>query len=37
VEGHPETKRVVVDYEPAAMELAVIEAAMEEEGYPVEK
>ncbi len=37
VEGDPETKRVVVDFDPARTQLARIEAAMEEEGYPVQK
>ena len=37
VEGDPDTKRVVVEYEPARTPLAAIEAAMEDEGYPVQK
>ncbi len=37
VEGDPLTKRVTVEYEPASVALSAIEAAMEEEGYPVEK
>jgi copper chaperone len=35
--GDPETKKVTVDYDPALVELSVIEGAMEEEGYPVSK
>jgi copper chaperone len=37
VSGNPEEKRVVVEYDPAQTPLANIEAAMEEEGYPVQK
>lgn len=37
VSGDPAAKRVIVQYDPAQTPLANIEAAMEEEGYPVQK
>lgn len=35
LEGRPEEQIVVVEYDPARVKLEDIEAAMEEEGYPV--
>ena len=35
--GDPEEKRVTVAFDPALIELSAIEAAMEEEGYPVKR
>lgn len=35
VSGDPASQSVVVEYDPAKSRLAQIEAAMEEEGYPV--
>ena len=35
--GDPNTKRVALEYDPASVQLEVIEQAMEEEGYPVKK
>jgi copper chaperone len=37
VSGDPESKRVVVEYDPAQTPLSGIESAMEGEGYPVKK
>jgi copper chaperone CopZ len=37
VEGDPDTKKVVVDYDPARVGLDRIESTMAEEGYPVQK
>ena len=37
VSGDPEGKQVVVEFDPGQTPLAGIEAAMEEEGYPVKK
>jgi len=37
VAGDPETKHVTVEYDSAQTPLINIEAAMEEEGYPVKK
>jgi copper chaperone len=37
VAGDPETKRVTVEYDPAQTPLSGVEAAMEDEGYPVKK
>ena len=37
VSGDPDGKRVVVEYDPGQTPLGGIEAAMEEEGYPVKK
>lgn len=37
VSGDPEAKRVVVEYDPQQTPVADVEAAMEEEGYPVKK
>ncbi len=37
VSGDPDSKRVVVEYDPALAQVEAIEAAMEEEGYPVKK
>jgi copper chaperone len=33
--GDPEGKRVIVEFDPAVVDRTAIEAAMEEEGYPV--
>ena len=35
VRGDPEGKQVTVEYDPNLVEIGAIEAAMEEEGYPV--
>lgn len=35
VSGNPEEKRVIVEYDPAQTPISAIEAAMEDEGYPV--
>jgi len=35
VGGDPEGKQVTVEYDPNLVEIGAIEAAMEEEGYPV--
>jgi len=35
VSGDPNGKQVTIDYDPNVVEIAAIEAAMEEEGYPV--
>ena len=37
VSGDPGSKTVVIDHDPGQAPLADIEAAMEEEGYPVQK
>ncbi len=37
VSGDPDRKQVTIEYDPAATPLPQIEAAMEEEGYPVKK
>lgn len=37
VEGDPQTKQVVVEYDPARIKLERIESTMAEEGYPVKK
>lgn len=37
VSGDPETKIVTLEYDPDSVSLEAIEAAMEEEGYPVKK
>jgi len=37
VSGDPDGKQVVVEYDPGQTSLGGIEAAMEEEGYPVKK
>jgi len=37
VSGDPDSKQVTIEYDPAATPLPQIEAAMEEEGYPVKK
>ena len=37
VSGDPDGKRVVVEIDPEVGDLAAIEAALEEEGYPVKK
>ncbi|HEV2107671.1 MAG TPA: cation transporter [Thermomicrobiales bacterium] len=37
VEAEESTKQVHVSYDPARVTLAQIEAAMDEEGYPVQK
>ncbi len=36
ISGDAESKAVVVDHDPAQTPLSMIEAAMEEEGYPVD-
>jgi len=33
--GDPDGKQVTVEYDPALVDVGAIEAAMEEEGYPV--
>jgi copper ion binding protein len=35
VSGDLEGKRVIIDFDPKLVEIGAIEAAMEEEGYPV--
>lgn len=35
IEGNPESKQVVIEFDPSVTNLEKIEAAMEEEGYPV--
>ena len=37
VSGDPGTKSVIIEHDPALTEMEAIEAAMEEEGYPVQK
>ncbi|HUF52225.1 MAG TPA: heavy-metal-associated domain-containing protein [Dehalococcoidia bacterium] len=37
VSGDPAAKQVIVEYDPAQTPLDKIEAALEEEGYPVQK
>ena len=37
ISGDPEGKQVVIEYDPGQTPLGGIEAAMEEEGYPVKK
>jgi len=37
VSGDPDGKQVVVEFDPQLTDLATIEGAMEEEGYPVKK
>ena len=37
VSGDPGGKQVVVEFDPQLTDLATIEGAMEEEGYPVKK
>lgn len=37
VSGNPDEKRVVIEFDPHLADLATIESAMEEEGYPVTK
>jgi len=37
VSGDPDTRRVVVEYDPSAGGLEAIEQAMAAEGYPVKK
>jgi len=37
VSGDPDGKRVVIDFDPGEANLDAIQAAMEEEGYPVKK
>jgi copper chaperone CopZ len=37
VSGDPDGKQVVVEFNPQLTDLATIEGAMEEEGYPVKK
>jgi len=35
--GDPAGKQVMIEYDPALVELAAIEGAMEDEGYPVKR
>jgi copper chaperone CopZ len=35
--GDPAAKQVIVEYDPALVELVAIESAMEDEGYPVKR
>ncbi len=35
--GDAESKKVVLEYDPASVSVETIEQAMEEEGYPVKK
>jgi copper chaperone len=35
VGGDPAAKQVIVEYDSAVVDIAAVEAAMEEEGYPV--
>lgn len=35
LEGDPAAKKVTVEYDPSVLDRSAIEAAMEEEGYPV--
>jgi len=35
--GDADSKKVMLEYDPAAVSVATIEQAMEEEGYPVKK
>jgi copper chaperone len=37
VSGDPDGKRVIVEFDPGMANLDAIQAAMEEEGYPVKK
>jgi copper chaperone len=37
VSGDPDGKFVVVEYDPSLAQVAAIEQAMDEEGYPVKK
>lgn len=37
VSGDPDTKLVIIELDPDVADVAAIEAAMEEEGYPVKK
>ena len=37
VSGNPDEKQVVIEFDPQLVDLATIESAMEEEGYPVTK
>ena len=37
ISGDTESKAVVIDHDPAQTPHSIIEAAMEEEGYPVER
>jgi copper chaperone len=37
VSGSPDEKRVVIEFDSQLADLATIESAMEEEGYPVTK
>jgi len=37
VSGDPENKQVTVEYDPARANMAEIEQALEEEGYPVRR
>jgi copper chaperone len=37
ISGDPDGKQVVVEFDPQVTDLASIESAMEEEGYPVKK
>lgn len=37
ISGDPDSKRVTLEYDPAATQIEAIEQAMEDEGYPVKK
>jgi copper chaperone len=37
ISGDPESKRVTLEFDPTVVQLEAIEAAMEEDGYPVKK
>ncbi len=37
VSGNPDGRQVVVEFDPGMADVGAIEAAMEEEGYPVKK
>ena len=37
ISGNPDEKRIVIEFDPQLADLATIESAMEEEGYPVTK
>ncbi len=37
IEGDPESRQVVVEFDPAATTLERIEAALADEGYPIRK
>jgi copper chaperone CopZ len=37
ISGDAKSKKVVIEYDPGATDVAAIEEAMEEEGYPVSR